>query len=54
MAKNLRIAALPDAVKRIPAFYRKALLISISVVLLQIWFGFDPKFCIMNLIWLLV
>lgn len=32
----------------------KPLLIMSSVVLLQVFFGFDPKFSIINLLWLLV
>jgi len=34
--------------------YKKPFIITISVVVLQIWFGFDPKFTVINLIWLLV
>ncbi|HYK76873.1 MAG TPA: hypothetical protein VEV16_07845 [Daejeonella sp.] len=34
--------------------YRKPLIITTSVVVLQLIFGFDPKFFIINLIWLLV
>ena len=34
--------------------YRKAIIITASVVALQLIFGFDPKFCIMNIIWLFV
>ena len=34
--------------------YRKPLAITLSVIVLQLIFGFDPKFCIMNIIWLLV
>ncbi|HRH39892.1 MAG TPA: hypothetical protein PK760_16195 [Flavobacteriales bacterium] len=34
--------------------YRKPIIITSSVVVLQLAFGFDPKFCIINLIWLLV
>jgi hypothetical protein len=34
--------------------YRKAVIITGSVILLQLMFGFDPKFFIINLIWLLV
>lgn len=36
------------------ARYRKPIIITTSVVLLQVVFGFDPKFCIINLIWLVV
>lgn len=34
--------------------YRKPIIITGSVVLLQLLFGFDPKFCIINIIWLFV
>jgi hypothetical protein len=34
--------------------YKKAVVISVSVLLLNLIFGFDPKFTIINLIWLLV
>jgi len=34
--------------------YKKPLIITTSVIFLQLIFGFDPKFCLMNLIWLLV
>lgn len=34
--------------------YRKPIVITSSVVLLQMIFGWDAKFCIINLIWLLV
>ena len=34
--------------------YKKILIISISVVILQLLFGFDPKFTLINLIWLFV
>ncbi len=34
--------------------YRKPVIIMASVILLQLIFGFDPKFCIINIIWLFV
>lgn len=34
--------------------YKKPIIITLSVTILQLIFGFDPKFCIINLIWLLV
>lgn len=34
--------------------HRKPILITASVAVLQLLFGFDPKFCAINLIWLLV
>jgi len=34
--------------------YKKAIIITLAVVALQLIFGFDPKFCIINIIWLFV
>ena len=34
--------------------HRKPVVITASVVVLQLLFGFDPKFCIINIIWLFV
>ena len=34
--------------------YKKAVIITSSVMALQLMFGWDAKFCIINLIWLLV
>ena len=34
--------------------HRRPIVITTSVAALQLIFGFDPKFCIINLIWLLV
>jgi hypothetical protein len=34
--------------------YKKPVIITSAVILLQLFFGFDPKFCIINLIWLFV
>jgi hypothetical protein len=34
--------------------YKKPLIITVSIVVLQLLFGFDPKFTLINLIWLLV
>lgn len=34
--------------------HRKPIIITSSVILLQLFFGFDPKFCIINIIWLFV
>lgn len=34
--------------------HRKPIVITSAVVGLQLLFGFDPKFCIINIIWLLV
>ncbi len=34
--------------------YRKPIIITVSVIVLQLLFGFDPKFFIINIIWLTV
>lgn len=34
--------------------HRKPIVITTSVVVLQLLFGFDAKFCIINIIWLFV
>lgn len=34
--------------------YRRPVVIMLSVIVLQLIFGFDPKFCIINIIWLFV
>lgn len=34
--------------------YKKPIIITTSITVLQLIFGFDAKFCIINLIWLLV
>lgn len=34
--------------------YKKPIFITSSVIILQLIWGFDPKFCLINLIWLLV
>jgi len=34
--------------------YKKPIIITTSVVVLQLIFGFDPKFSIINIIWLFV
>ena len=31
---------------------KRKVIIIVSVIVLQIIFGFDPKFCIMNFIWI--
>lgn len=35
-------------------WYRNPIVITTAVIVLQLIFGFDPKFCIINIIWLLV
>jgi len=32
--------------------YKKQIVITTSVIVLQLIFGFDAKFCIINMIWL--
>jgi hypothetical protein len=34
--------------------YKKPLIITLSVIVLQLIFGFDPKFTLINIIWLFV
>jgi hypothetical protein len=34
--------------------YKKQIVITISITILQMIWGFDPKFSIINIIWLLV
>ena len=34
--------------------YKKPIIITISIMILQLIWGFDPKFCIINIIWLFV
>ena len=34
--------------------HKKAIIITSSVILLNLIFGFDPKFAIINIIWLFV
>jgi len=34
--------------------YKKKIIITISVIVLDAAFGFDPKFTIINMVWLLV
>jgi hypothetical protein len=36
------------------AKYKKPIIITISITILQFIWGFDPKFCIINIIWLFV
>jgi hypothetical protein len=56
MQKNLQPAAAEQAAAIKPLFrkHRKAIIITTSVIVLQFIFGFDPKFCIINIIWLFV
>ena len=34
--------------------YKKALIVITSVIILNLVFGFDPKFTIINLVWVLL
>jgi hypothetical protein len=34
--------------------HRRPIVITTSVIVLQLLFRFDPKFCLINIIWLLV
>lgn len=34
--------------------YKKPIIITIAITVLQVIWGFDPKFCIINLVWLFV
>lgn len=55
MEKNKKAAA--NQVVAINTFwqkYRKPIVIITAVVILQLIYGFDPKFCIINIIWLFV
>ena len=56
MRKNQnRVAAdRTAAIKQAWRKYRKPIVITSSVIVLQLIFGFDPKFCIINIIWLFV
>jgi hypothetical protein len=48
------VPAAADAMKEMFRKYRKPVVITVSVTVLQVIFGFDPKFCIINIIWLMV
>ena len=34
--------------------YKKLIVITVSITILQFIWGFDPKFCIINIVWLFV
>jgi len=34
--------------------YKKPIIITLAVIVLQLIFGFDPKFSLINIIWLFV
>lgn len=44
----------PSIMRTLIIKYKKAIIITSSVLILQMIFGFDPKFCIINIIWLFV
>ena len=44
----------PVAINQLWKKYRKPIVITTSVIALQLIFGFDPKFCIINIIWLFI
>jgi hypothetical protein len=55
MPKNQKTAAeQPVEAKTFWKKYKKAIIITASVTVLQLIFGFDAKFCIINIIWLFV
>ena len=41
-------------IKKFILKYKKPIIITVSITLLQLVFGFDPKFTIINIIWLFV
>lgn len=51
-ALPVAVAANPLKAKLVK--YKKPIIITTSVVVLQLIFGFDAKFCIINIIWLFV
>lgn len=54
MQKNQHHAAAQIAVvKLFLRKHRKQIIITLSVIMLNFIFGFDPKFTLINLIWLL-
>lgn len=54
MPKNLKFAVSPTAVKQFLLRYKKPIIITTAVTLLQLIYGFDAKFSIINIIWLFV
>jgi len=54
-SKNLLVVVRGSVkLKQLYLRYKKPVIITASVILLQVIFGFDPKFCIINIIWLFV
>jgi hypothetical protein len=56
MQKKINLAAAIQTTVNKPFYkkYRKAIIITTAVIVLQVVFGFDPKFCIINIVWLFV
>lgn len=52
--RALRAADAARPLKETFIKYKKPVIITASVIVLQCIFGFDAKFCIINIIWLLV
>jgi hypothetical protein len=52
-AALLAVAAVND-MKQFILKYKKPIIITLSVIALQLIFGFDPKFTLINIIWLFV
>ena len=40
--------------KEVAVKYKKQIIITVSVIMLDLLFGFDPKFTIINFIWILL
>ncbi|SOD14757.1 hypothetical protein SAMN06297358_1738 [Pedobacter xixiisoli] len=51
LARQAEIAA---NMRKKSRYYKKPIIIVTAVIGLQLVFGFDPKFCIINFIWLFV
>jgi len=47
-------AAAVNAMKQFILKYKKPIIITLSITVLQLIFGFDPKFTLINIIWLFV
>ena len=55
LSKNESGASLNNPImKQFILKYKKPIIITISITVLQLVFGFDPKFTIINIIWLFV
>jgi hypothetical protein len=49
-----RAVAAVNAMKQFIVKYKKPIIITLSITVLQLIFGFDPKFTLINIIWLFV